>query len=155
MAYQITILLAIYFLRYQSFKLQSAKKMWKGYYIPIVKFASELLRLFTWFLAIAEALSPVFSVAVSGLGLSATSSEVETALCSSFIRQMSPSQAMNNRNVPSVRRHPPGLFSSLLASVPCHGLAPAVCLRSTFFCAWHADALSLSGSACLCLSFFS
>lgn len=46
---------------------------------------------------------------------------------------MSPSQAMNNRSPPSVRRHPPGLVCSLLASVPCHGLAPTVCLPSTFF----------------------
>ena len=121
---------------------------------PTVKCASELLRLFTWLLAIAEALSPVFSVAVSGLGLSATSSEVETALCSSFIRQMSPSQAMNNRNVPSVRRHPPGLFSSLLASVPCHGLAPAVCLRSTFFlCMACRRFVCLALPVCACLSF--
>lgn len=55
--------------------------------------------------------------------------EVETALCSSFIRQMSPSQAMNNRRAPSVRRHPPGPVGSLLPSVPCHGLAPTACLR--------------------------
>lgn len=68
----------------------------------------------------------------------------ETSLCFSFIRQMSPSQAMNNRSAPSVRRHPPGLVCSLLASVPCHGLAPAVCLPSTFFSVWHADALSVS-----------
>lgn len=40
---------------------------------------------------------------------------------------------MNNHSAPSVRLHPPGLVCSLLASVPCHGLAPAVCLPSTFF----------------------
>lgn len=40
---------------------------------------------------------------------------------------------MNNRTAPSVRRHPPGLVCSLLPSVPCHGLAPAACLPSTFF----------------------
>lgn len=55
--------------------------------------------------------------------------EVETALRSSFIRQMSPSQAMNNRRAPSVRRYPPGLVGSLLPSVPCHGLAPTACLH--------------------------
>lgn len=69
---------------------------------------------------------------------------------------MSPSQTMNNHSAPSVRLHPPGLVCSLLASVPCRGLAPAVCLPSIFFWAWHAGALSLSGSICLrpCLSFF-
>lgn len=46
---------------------------------------------------------------------------------------MSPSQAMTNRTAPSVRLHPPGLVCSLLASVSCHGLAPSVCLPSTFF----------------------
>lgn len=51
------------------------------------------------------------------------------ALRSSFIRQMSPSQAMNNRHAPSVRWHPPGLVGSLLPSVPCHGLAPTACLH--------------------------
>lgn len=40
---------------------------------------------------------------------------------------------MNNRTAPSVRRHPPALVCSLLPSVPCHGLAPAACLPSTFF----------------------
>lgn len=59
---------------------------------------------------------------------------------------------MNNHSPPSVSLHPPGLVCSLHASVPCHGLAPAVCLPSTFFSAWHTDALSLSSSICLCLS---
>lgn len=61
---------------------------------------------------------------------------------------MPPSRAMSNQSAPSVRQHPPGLVCSLLASAACHGLALAVCLPSTFFPpAWHADALSLSGSA--------
>lgn len=78
------------------------------------------------------------------LSQSPRSLEVEAALCFSFIRPMSSSQAMSNRHAPSVRQHPPGLVCSLLASAPCHGLAPSVCLASTFF--FHADALSLSGS---------
>lgn len=92
-----------------------------------------------------------------GLVLGPGCREVEAALRSSFIRQMSPSQAMNNRRAPSVRRHPPGPVGSLLPSVPCHGLAPAACphqhLSFPFFFpafpfsrARRADALSLSDS---------
>ena len=74
-----------------------------------------------------------FSFAVVGLVLSSGSQEAKSALCFSFIRQMSPSQAMNNHSAPSVRLHPPGLVRSLLASVPCHGLALAVCLPQHLF----------------------
>lgn len=60
---------------------------------------------------------------------------------------------MSNQTAPSVRQHPPGLGCSLLASAACHGLALSVCLPSTFFSpAWHADALSLSGSGCVTAS---
>lgn len=97
-------------------------------------------------------LSLLFPSCCLGLVLSPRSYEAVSALCLSFIRQMSPSEAMNNHRAPSVWLHPPGLVHSLLASVPCHGLAPAVCLPSTFFWAWLADALSLSGSVCLRLS---
>lgn len=94
----------------------------------------------------------MFAIAVTGFVLSPRSYEAKSAFCFSFIRQIPPSQAMSNHRAPSVRLHPPGLVCSLLASVPCHGLAPTVCLPSTFFWAWHTDALSLSGSICLCLS---
>lgn len=52
---------------------------------------------------------------------------------------MSPSQAMSNHSAPSVRLHPPGLVFSLLASVPCHGLAPTLAYQALFL-----------GKACRC-----
>lgn len=91
----------------------------------------------------------------AGFIQSLISLKAKSALCFSFIRQMSPSQAMSNRSAPSVRLHPPGLVCSLLASVSCHCLAPTVCLPSTFFFwAWHSDALSLSGSVSVCVFHF-
>lgn len=39
---------------------------------------------------------------------------------------------MSNHSAPSVRLHPPGLVFSLLASVPCHGLAPTLAYQALF-----------------------
>lgn len=46
---------------------------------------------------------------------------------------------MSNHSAPSVRLHPPGLVFSLLASVPCHGLAPTLAYQAPFL-----------GKACRC-----
>lgn len=102
--------------------------------------------------AVAEVQAPVFAVAVARLVLSPRSSEAKSALCSSFIRQMSPSQAMNNHSTPSVRLHPPGLVCSLLCFCSLSWLGTHSLPTQAPFRAWHADALSLSGSISLRLS---
>lgn len=68
---------------------------------------------------------------------------------------MSPSQAMSNHSAPSVRLHPPGLVFSLLASVPCHGLAPTLAYQALFFGqSMQMLCLCLALSVCVCLFHF-
>ena len=65
---------------------------------------------------------------------------------------------MNNHSAPSVRLHPPGLVCSLLCFCSLSWLGTRSLPSQQlffFFWAWHADALSLSGSVCVRLfSFF-
>lgn len=102
--------------------------------------SSELLGLFT---SITELLLRFTLLCLpllfGGLVLSPRFQKAKSGLCFSFIRQMSPSQAMSNHSAPSVRLHPPGLVFSLLASVPCHGLAPTLAYQALFL-----------GKACRC-----
>lgn len=68
---------------------------------------------------------------------------------------MSPSQAMSNHSAPSVRLHPPGLVFSLLASVPCHGLASTLAYQALFFGqSMQMLCLCLALSVCVCLFHF-
>lgn len=78
--------------------------------------------------------------------------EAKSALCPSFIRQMSPSQAMNNHSL-SGGTHLVWSAASLLLFLVMAWHPQSAYQAPFYFRAWHTDALSLSASMCLSLPF--